>query len=110
LGTAGHAKKELKKRVRDVRGVERSAEQQTDAASQVVLGYCSAVRSALTDDARPPLAFAGLRCTCWRAYRINASASVEPRWNASMKHADSAPASAGIVNLTSQNSRIRLTS
>jgi hypothetical protein len=56
-----HAKKELKKRVRDVRGVERSAERQTDAASEVVLGYCSAVRSALTDDARPPLAFAGLR-------------------------------------------------
>lgn len=56
-----HAKKELKKQVRDVRGVERSAERQTDAASEVVLGYCSAVRSALTDDARPPLAFAGLR-------------------------------------------------
>lgn len=56
-----HAKKELKKHVRDVRGVERSAERQTDAASKVVLGYCSAVRSALTDDARPPLTFAGLR-------------------------------------------------
>lgn len=56
-----HAKKELKKRVRDIRGVERSAERQNDVASAVVLGYCSAVRSALTDDARPPLAFAGLR-------------------------------------------------
>jgi hypothetical protein len=56
-----HAKKELKKHVRDVRGVERSAERQTDAASGIVLSYCSAVRSALTDDARPPLAFAGLR-------------------------------------------------
>ena len=56
-----HAKKELKKRVRDVRGVERSAERQTGKASEVVLGYCSAVRSALTDDGRPPLTFAGLR-------------------------------------------------
>jgi hypothetical protein len=56
-----HAKKELKKRVRDVRSVERSAERQSGKASEVVLGYCSAVRSALTDDGRPPLTFAGLR-------------------------------------------------
>lgn len=56
-----HAKKELKKHVRDVRGIERSAERQNDPASDVVLGYCPAVRSALTDDARPPLKFAGLR-------------------------------------------------
>lgn len=56
-----HAKKELKKHVREVRGIERSAEQQSGVASEVVLGYCAAVRSALTDDARPPLAFAGLR-------------------------------------------------
>jgi hypothetical protein len=56
-----HAKKELKKRVREVRGIERSAERQTDAASEGVLGYCAAVRSALTDDARPPLSFGGLR-------------------------------------------------
>lgn len=56
-----HAKKELRKRVRNVHGVERSAERQTDEASHVVLGYCRAVRNALTDDARPPLASAGLR-------------------------------------------------
>ena len=56
-----HAKKELKKRVRDVRSIERAAEQTSDAATDVVLGYCAAVRSALTDDARPPLAFAGLQ-------------------------------------------------
>lgn len=56
-----HAKKELKKRVRDVRSIERTAERNDDAASDVVLGYCAAVRSALTDDARPPLAFAGLQ-------------------------------------------------
>ena len=69
-----HAKTELKKHVRDVRGVERSAERQTDAASEVVLGYCSAVRSALTDDARPPLTFAGLRLA-ERLNQIHASLS-----------------------------------
>ena len=56
-----HAKKELKKHVRGVRSIERAAEQQTNAAGDVVLGYCAAVRSALTDDARPPLAFSGLQ-------------------------------------------------
>jgi hypothetical protein len=56
-----HAKKELKKPVRDVRPLERAAEQDASAASAVVLGYCAAVRSALTDDGRPPLVFDGLR-------------------------------------------------
>ena len=67
-----HAKKELKKHVRDVRGIERCAELQTDASSAVVLGYCSAVRGALTDDARGPLEFAGLRLLD-RLRRIHAS-------------------------------------
>lgn len=56
-----HAKKERKKPVRGVRPLERAAEQQANAASAVVLGYCAAVRSALTDDGRPPLVFDGLR-------------------------------------------------
>jgi hypothetical protein len=56
-----HAKKELKKRVRGVRAIERQVEDQGDVASQVIQGYCAAVRSALTDDGRPPLAAAGLR-------------------------------------------------
>jgi hypothetical protein len=56
-----HAKKELKKRVRGVRAIERQAEDQDDALSQVIQGYCAAVRSALTDDGRPPLVAAGLR-------------------------------------------------
>jgi hypothetical protein len=67
-----HAKKELKKQVRDVRGIERAAERQINAGSEVVLGYCAAVRSALTDDARPPLAFAGLRLA-ERLQQIHAS-------------------------------------
>lgn len=56
-----HAKKELKKRVRGVRPIERAVEGRTDSEAEVVRGYCLAVRSALTDDRRPPLCAAGLR-------------------------------------------------
>jgi len=56
-----HAKKELKKTVRGVRGIERAVEVRTDAEAEVVRGYCSAVRSALTDDGRPPLEASGLK-------------------------------------------------
>ena len=56
-----HAKKELKKRVRGVRPIERSLDGQTDAEAEAARGYCLAVRSALTDDGRPPLAASGLK-------------------------------------------------
>jgi hypothetical protein len=56
-----HAKKELKKRVRGVRPIARQCEGRTDHEAQVVRGYCRAVRSALTDDGRPPLAASGLK-------------------------------------------------
>lgn len=56
-----HAKKELKKRVRSVREVERSAEGRDGPEAEAVRGYCSAVRSALTDDGRPPLEASGLK-------------------------------------------------
>jgi len=56
-----HAKKELKKRVRGVRTLERKAEGEDDAEAEVVRAYCQAVRSALTDDGRPPLAASGLK-------------------------------------------------
>ena len=56
-----HAKKELKKTVRGVRAIERRMENRTDPPAQVVTGYCSAVRSALTDDGRPPLEPSGLK-------------------------------------------------
>jgi hypothetical protein len=56
-----HAKKELKKKVRGVRDIERRAENRTDSQAEVVTGYCSAVRSALTDDGRPPLEPSGLK-------------------------------------------------
>ena len=56
-----HAKKQLKKRVRGIRPIERQVEGRTDLEADVIRGYCSAVRSALTDDGRPPLAASGLK-------------------------------------------------
>ena len=56
-----HAKKELKKQVRGIRSIEREVEGQDDAESAAILGYCSAVRSAITDDGRPPLEASGLK-------------------------------------------------
>jgi hypothetical protein len=55
-----HAKKELKKRVRGVRPIERQVEGRDDPEAKAVQGYCAAVRSALTDDGRPPLSAPGL--------------------------------------------------
>ncbi len=55
-----HAKKELKKRVRGVRPLERALEGQAGPEADALRGYCLAVRSALTDDGRPPLAAPGL--------------------------------------------------
>lgn len=56
-----HAKKELKKRVRGVRTIERTVEEDDDAEAEIVRGYCAAVRAAVTDDGRPPLVAPGLR-------------------------------------------------
>ena len=56
-----HAKKELKKRVRGVRPLERQVEQRDDEEAQMVRGYGAAVRSALTDDGRSPLDASGLK-------------------------------------------------
>ncbi len=56
-----HAKKELKKQVRGIRPIERALESRTDAEAEAMRGYCLAVRSALTDDGRPPLCASGRR-------------------------------------------------
>lgn len=56
-----HAKKELKKRVRGIRPLERRVEKREDAVGVAIQGYCQAVRSALTDDGQPPLDAAGLK-------------------------------------------------
>jgi hypothetical protein len=56
-----HAKVQLKKRVRGIRPIERKVEGRDDAEAETVRGYCAAVRSALTDDGRPPLEASGLK-------------------------------------------------
>jgi len=44
-----------------VRPIERSVEQRKDGEADAIRGYCLAVRSALTDDGRPPLEAPGLK-------------------------------------------------
>jgi hypothetical protein len=58
-----HAKKELKKRVRGVRKIERAAEGKgdDDPQARATRRYCAAVRGAITDDGRPPLDASGLK-------------------------------------------------
>jgi hypothetical protein len=56
-----HAKKELKKRVRGVRPIERNVEHRDGNEAEVIRGYCAAVRSSITDDGRPPLEASGLK-------------------------------------------------
>src|SRR5499427_5907097 len=56
-----HAKEELKKQVRGVRPIERRVERRTDPEAEAVRADGLAVRSALTDDARPPVCASGLR-------------------------------------------------
>ena len=55
-----HAKKTLQKRVRGIRPIARKLAGRTDPDAEIRRGYCSAVRSALTDAGRPPLAASGL--------------------------------------------------
>jgi hypothetical protein len=56
-----HAKVALKAGVRGVRPIERALEGRDDHQAEVARGYCAAVRSAITDDGRPPLAASGLK-------------------------------------------------
>ena len=56
-----HAKVQLKKKVRGVRPIEREVEGRDDPEAGAIRGYCAAVRSAPTDDGRPPLAAPGLK-------------------------------------------------
>ena len=56
-----HAKKELKKAVRGLRKIERATESRPDSEAELVRGYCAAVRAAITDDGRAPLAASGLK-------------------------------------------------
>jgi Transposase, Mutator family len=56
-----HAKVALKAQVRGVRPIERALEGHNGPAAEAARGYCAAVRSAITDDGRPPLAASGLK-------------------------------------------------
>jgi hypothetical protein len=60
-----HAKKELKKKVRGVRPIERALEARDGGGdgpgARAARGYCAAVRSAISDDGRPPLDASGLK-------------------------------------------------
>jgi hypothetical protein len=56
-----HAKVQLKKKVRGIRPIERKVEGRDDTEAEDIRGYCAAVRSALTDDGRPPLEASGLK-------------------------------------------------
>jgi hypothetical protein len=56
-----HIKVQLKKRIRGIRPIERQVEGRQDPEAEVIRGYCAAVRSAVTDDGRPPLAASGLK-------------------------------------------------
>lgn len=55
-----HAKTELKKYTRGVREIERSMSTREDQEATTLRGYCLAVRSALSDDGKPPLQLGGL--------------------------------------------------
>jgi hypothetical protein len=47
--------------VRGVRQLERKAAKRNDAMGRIIHDYYQAVRSAITDDGRPPLRASGLR-------------------------------------------------
>jgi hypothetical protein len=51
----------FKKEVRGIRPLERKVEGRDDDDARAIRGYCAAVRSALTDDGRPPLEASGLK-------------------------------------------------
>lgn len=47
--------------MRGVRPIERELEGRQDPQAEAVRGYCLAVRSAITDDGRPPLSASGIK-------------------------------------------------
>jgi hypothetical protein len=62
-----HARKQLKQRVLGVRPIEREVEERSDAQAEAIRGSCLAIRSALTDDGRPPPASSSK--VAWRRSR-----------------------------------------
>lgn len=56
-----HMKKELQKKIRGIRAIQRQAEQSPSKDAQVVAAYCLAVRAVIRDDGRYPLAPPGVK-------------------------------------------------
>ncbi len=56
-----HLKKELKKKIRGVRDVERKAEASGGLEAQVVADYCLAIRTVMSDDGKYPLEPPGVK-------------------------------------------------
>lgn len=56
-----HAKTQLKAQIRGIRPIERIVERRHDEASQAAYDCCLVVRSAITDDGRPPLDLGGIK-------------------------------------------------
>lgn len=56
-----NAKKELKKKIRGIREIERSINEEDKNMADIVEGYCLAVRSTITHDSHPPLEASGLK-------------------------------------------------
>ncbi|NEU79937.1 hypothetical protein [Nostoc sp. UIC 10630] len=56
-----HAKKELKKKVRGLRDIERSVVNEDKDLATIIKDYCSAVRSSITNDGHPLLEASGLK-------------------------------------------------
>ena len=56
-----HVKKELKKKVRGIRDIERQAETSPSKEAQVVADYCLAIRTVMRDDGKYPLEPPGLK-------------------------------------------------
>jgi len=81
-----HAKAQLKQQVRGVRPIERGLEEQEDEPSQAMRGYCLAVRSALTDDGRPPLCASGLKLHDRLSQISDSLARVEEKRGAFLPH------------------------
>jgi hypothetical protein len=96
-----HAKTRLKKHVRGVRPIERALEERDDDAAAASRGYCLAVRSALTDDGRPPLAASGLRLQA-RLTAIHASLARVAKKGGYPRNSTNSSASSGAVSPSRQ--------
>jgi hypothetical protein len=93
-----HAKTRLKKHVRGVRPIERALDERgDDDAAAASRGYCLAVRSALTDDGRPPLAASGLRLQA-RLTAIHASLARVAKRGDCPRNSTTSSASSGAVS------------